>query len=102
MFVMRKLDGELTQVLRFFNLLCLIRLAECKARSFARRGARVANNADCRSRSDHRLARKELRAMTANAGIVSRKIGHVGKVALSRPRRRNLVARAASESLMLV
>jgi hypothetical protein len=101
MLIMWELDHELTQVLSLLDLVCLVRLAECKARICAWRGTSVTDNADCRTRPNHRLPRKELGAMTANAGIVSRKIGDVGKVAPGCPRGRNLVASIASETLML-
>ena len=100
--VVRKLDRELTLVLRLGRLIGVVGLAKGEAHSFARRGALVTDRADYRTRSAHRLARKKLRAMTAHAGIVIWEIGDVGKIALGIPGSRNLMTSIASERFVFL
>lgn len=102
MFVMRKLYGELALVFRLRLLFRIVRLAESKAAIFARRRAHMTNGADSRPGSNHRLAREKLLPVTTHTRVVIWKVGHVRKISLCRPRRRNLVAFIACETLMLV
>lgn len=102
MFVVREFDRELPFLLWFQRQLRSIGLAKCEARVCARRGAKVADGANRRSGSDHRLSCKKLLTMTTDAGVVIGKVGDVREIALRVPCRWNLVTSIAREALMFV
>ena len=102
MFVMRKLDFELSFVFRFRSLVRAIRFAESETTIFARSRAQVTNGADRRAGTAHRLTRKELRPVTTHARVVIGKVSRVRKCTTSSPCRRNLVTSVALETLVFV
>ena len=102
MFVVRELDSELAFVFRLRRLISVVRFPESEARIFARRGAQVTNRADNRTGANQSLSREKLLPVAAHAGIVIRKVCHVGKISFRRPRGRELVTVVACEALVFV
>lgn len=102
MFVVGKVDLELPLVFWFRRLVRPVRFAESEAAIFAWRRAQMTNRTDRRAGSDERLAREELRPVTAHARVVIGKVSHVGKRTTSRPRCWNLVTRVALEALVFI
>ena len=100
-FVMRKLDEELTLILRLRLLIRIIRLTEGETALLSWRGAQVTNGADCRACTDQRRPREKLLTVTTNARVVIRKIGDVREVALRGPGGRDLVTLVAGQALVL-
>src|SRR6266849_6563561 len=102
MFVVRELDREMPFVFRLRSLISIVWFAESEPRVFARRGAHVADSADCRTGADESLPREKLLTMTAHTGIVIGKVCGVGKISLRRPGGRQLVTRIAGEALVFL
>ena len=102
MFVVREFDFELPLIFRLASLISAIRFAESEPAIFARRGAHMTDRANRGAGSAHRLARKELRAVTTHARVVIRKICHIRKRAVRSPGRRNFVTGVALETLVFV
>ncbi|SRR6266436_7667732 len=102
MFVVRKLDGELSFVLWFCRLAGAIRFAENKPAILARSGAHVTDRANSRTRPDERLAREKLLSVTTDTGIVVWEVSDIRKITFRGPGRGDLVARIASQTLMFI
>src|ERR1043166_9541170 len=99
---MRKLDSELPLWLCLQGQARDVGGAKSEPSFFTRRGAHVTDGADRWARANHRLAREELLAVTAHAGIVIGKVGNVGKVSLGIPLGRKLVTSVAREAFVLI
>ena len=102
MFVVRKLDRELSLVFWFRSLGGAIRLPKDEAPVCARRSSHVADGANRRTDADERLAREKLLSMTTDAGVVVWKVSYIRKVALCRPGSGNFVTGVAGQTLMFV
>src|SRR6266849_2861432 len=101
MFVVRKLDRELTLVFGFRDLIRIVGLAESEARVFARSGAQVTDGANRRPTAAERLAGEELLPVTTNACVMIGKICNVGKFSLCGPGRRDFMTGVAGEAHVL-
>jgi hypothetical protein len=102
MFVMRKLDLELTFVPGLGRLLRVVRFTKSKPRVCARRRAQMADSANRRTGAGKRLARKKLLPMTTNTGLMIGKIRDVRKVSLCRPGCWHFVTAITSQAFVLV
>ena len=102
MFVVGKLNRELSFIFWFCGLARAIRFAKRETPVFARRGAHVADRADNRTRADEGLSREKLLAMTTDTGIMTWKVSDVREIALGRPRRGNFVTGIARQTLVFV
>ena len=82
MFVVRKLNRELPLRLCLQGQAGDVGRAKSEPRVFTRRRTHMADGANGWARANHHLAREELLAMAADAGIVIRKVGDIGKVSV--------------------
>jgi hypothetical protein len=102
MFVVRKLDHELSFIFRFYRLVSRVRFAKREAYLRARCSLHMTYRANSRTGSHERLSGEKLLSMTTDAGIVVREVSYIGKIAAGRPWRGNLVTRVASQAFVLV
>ena len=101
MFVVRKLDRELTFVFCFRRLLRTVGFAERETTILAWRGAHVTDDADRRAGGRECLPCEKLLAMTTYTSIMVWKVRNVGKDALRGPFGRDFVTGVTRQALVL-
>ena len=102
MFVVRKLDQELTLVFCLHRLIRTVGFAESKPALFTRRGAHVTDRANRRAGGYKSLACEKLLTMTTDTRVMVWKIRNIGKGSLRGPFRRDFVAGVTSQTLVLL
>src|SRR5258708_1891840 len=102
MFVVGKLNRELSFIFWFCGLACAIRFAERETPVFVRRGVHVADRADSRTCADEGLSCEKLLAMTTDTGIMTWKVSDVRKVTFCGPHRRDFVTGIARQAFVFV
>ena len=99
--IVRELDLELSLIFRFVLLLSVVRQAKRKPRVFLWGRAQMTDCADYGAGAAECLTREKLLPMTADAGIMIRKVSDVGKCSPGSPLRWDRMTSIAGEALVL-